>query len=823
MIALMIVYFTCSSLYIFIGISALLKDSKSKINKVFFIICINLSSWAFIYALMTVSADPGTAAFYRRLAAFSYSSVFSEILYYFIFLTNRKKFLKKPWHHIMIFLPVVVSIYLYFFQPATANDIVRISWGWAFLNPENRSLLWDYFFNIYYILYMVASTLLLFNWNKNTKFKREQKQSKIISCSIIITLVLGSIPDVILPRLGIPLMPPLAIIFILVVIISMWYSMIKYGLMSITVERVVLDVFKIMNEGLIVFNQELSIISANKGALQLLCYEETEIEGQSIDLVFPNKVDMSKLDWCNSYEIDMISKHNVKIPVLISSSVLLDNCGDTLGTVFIFQSILEIKQIQDKLRNAYDTLEIKVQERTHELSAVNIQLENEIQARIAKEEEIERLAFNDQLTGLPNRRLFNDRLNQAILQAVRNEESFAILFLDLDGFKMINDTMGHVYGDELLKKVAERLTNTLRKSDVIARVGGDEFLILLHNQTHRQYIEKICKIIINAIKEPFEICKNQIYITTSIGVSIYPQDGEDVQTLVKNADIAMYMAKENGKGKFALCDSLMKDNLDGLMKLSNDLYRALEFNELELYYQPQVDATSGRIVGLEALLRWNHSKLGLIGPIDFIPIAEKTGLIVVIGEWVLRTACTQAKAWQDSGFPNLSIAVNISVNQIQSHKIIKQVSKILIETGLSPKDLELEITENILMKDISYTIDTLKELKNLNVRIAIDDFGTGYSSLSYLKQLPLDRLKIAKTFIDGIDKNISDESIISTIIILGKKLGLNLIAEGVETEGQLQFLKTQMCDEIQGFYYYKPMPSIEIEKLLISTNVNVSI
>jgi len=483
----------------------------------------------------------------------------------------------------------------------------------------------------------------------------------------------------------------------------------------------------------------------------------------------------------------------------------------------INDNISSMKKIQSDLKMANNHLEIRVQERTQELNTINNMLEDEIEERIAKEEEIYQLVISDQLTGLPNRRLFNDRIEQAIVHAVRNEKSFEVLFLDLDGFKMINDTMGHAQGDELLKKVAERLTKVLRKNDVIARVGGDEFLILIHNAPDKESIEKVCQNIINAIKEPFNFPTSEIYITTSIGVSIYPQDGEDGETLVKNADIAMYVAKENGKGNYAFCNEQMKNNLDEVMMLTNDLYHALAANELELYYQPQVSTNSGGIVGLEALLRWNHPKLGLIGPADFIPIAEKTGLIVVIGEWVLRTACIQAKAWQDSGFPDLIIAINLSVNQISSHKLVQQVSNILLETGLNPKKLELEITESIFMKDINEIVNTLNKLKRLDIRIAIDDFGTDYSSLSYLKQLPLDRIKIAKTFIDGIDNNLSDESIISAIIVLGKKLGLDLIAEGVETDQQLQFLKNQLREEIQGFYFYKPMPAKEIERLLRST------
>jgi diguanylate cyclase (GGDEF)-like protein/PAS domain S-box-containing protein len=824
MIVLVILYLTCSSVYIFMGMLTLFKDLKSKINRIFFTICMNLSFWAFINALMVASVDARSATFYRRLMTLSWASFYSEVLYCIIYLTRKESYLKKPWHHIMLFFPAVFSIYLYFFQPATANDIVRIPYGWAFLEPQNRGILWNYFFNVYYISYTVAGVFMILNWGKKSKFTREQKQSKIIACSFIITAIIGTITDIILPQFGITLVPPVAIIFFIIAVGGIGYSIIKYRLMSLNTESVVLDVLKIMNEGLIISNHERSIISVNRGALQLLGYEETEIIGGSVDLVFSSKQDISELDRYNSCEIDMISKYNTKIPVLITSLGLQDKFKDKLGTVFIFQDISKIKQIQNKLTNAYDNLEKRVHERTYELNKVNLQLENEMRARIAKEEEIKKIAFSDYLTGLPNRRSFNNQLNEAILQAAQNKESLAIMFIDVDGFKMINDTMGHAQGDELLKKIAERLTNTLRKSDIFARVGGDEFLILLHSPTSKQYIEKICEDIINTVKDPFEVSKNDIYITTSIGVSIYPEDGEDVNTLVKNADIAMYKAKEYGKGRFAICNELMKNEVEEAMKLTNDLYRALELNELEVYYQPQVSTTTGRIVGLEDLLRWNHSKLGLIGPNDFIPIAEKTGLIVSIGEWVLRTACIQIKAWQDAGLPKISIAVNLSVNQIQSNKIVKLVSKILIETGLDPQNLELEITENILMKDINNIVNTLEELKNLNVRIALDDFGTEYSSLSYLKELPLDRIKIPKPFINGIDKNNRDEPIISAIIMLGKKFGLDLIAEGVETEVQFKFLKTHMCDEVQGFYFYKPMSTNEIEKLLksIYTISNIS-
>ena len=813
-------YLMCSVIYIFMGISTLLKDPKSKVNKIFFIMSITLYLWAIMLALLINSPDADTAAFYRRLITFCWSFLYYEFLYYCIYLTKNENIIDKLWMKILLLLPACITFCLYFFQPYTASDFAWTSYGWSILATQNRGLVWYCFFDAYYILYVLVGLLLIYHWGKKSKFKRELKQSRIIVSSMLITALIGTITDVILPQFKIQLMPQVTIIIFLIAIGGIWYSVSKYRLMGFTSESIFIDVLKIMDEGLIVLNEDGCIISANNGALELLGYEEIEIKHKFVSLVFSNTGDISKLNMCNSnsIEIDIKSKNNKKIPVLISSSVLLDNCGDKLGTVLIFNNIFEIKQIQNKLKDTNDNLEKRVQKRTCELSNVNKQLAKKIEEGIAKEEKIIKLAYNDHLTGLPNRRSFYDKLNQAILDAVINKNSFVILFLDLDGFKTINDTMGHAQGDELLKKVAQRLTNILSKSDVIARVGGDEFLILIYNQCGEQYIKKNCENIINTINEPFQFSKNEIYITTSIGVSIYPEDGTEVEDLVKNADIAMYKAKENGKGKYVLCNSLIKNNLDEVMKLTNDLYRALENNELELYYQPQVNTISGRIIGLEALLRWNHHSFGLLSPMIFIPIAEKTGLIVKIGEWALEVACKQIKVWQDLYIPSLSIAVNLSVNQIQSHKIVNQVSRILDETGLNPQNLELEITENILMKDLNYIVDILKKIRNLNVRIAIDDFGTDYSSLSYLKQLPLDRIKIPKCFIDGIGKNIADESIISSIIVLGKKLSLDLIAEGVETGCQLQFLKTQMCDEIQGFYYYKPMPANEIEILLKSIN-----
>lgn len=431
----------------------------------------------------------------------------------------------------------------------------------------------------------------------------------------------------------------------------------------------------------------------------------------------------------------------------------------------------------------------------------------------ASEDAIKHLAYYDHLTDLPNLRYFTEQLNHAINLANRTEKMFFIMFLDLDGFKMINDTMGHSTGDGLLKQVSQRLVNTLRKSDVVARVGGDEFVVMIENIKDENEIKIVAEKIIKCFRQPFVLNDREFFITTSIGIAVYPTDGNDADKLIKNADIAMYRAKQRGKNQYIFCTPGMKTRVDETMKLTGDLYRALERNEFELYYQPQVSCSTSEIVGLEALIRWNHPELGMISPGQFIPIAEQSGLIVSIGEWVMRTACRQNKAWQDAGCPPVRIGVNLSVQQMQDADIVNQVKDILRETGLDPHYLELEITESIAMSHKRY-IETLNALKELGIKIAIDDFGTQYSSLNYLKQLSVDRIKIAMPFIQGISENLKDEAITKTIITLAKSMGIDVIAEGVETRIQLEFLAQEKCDEIQGFYFYKPMPLNETEKLL---------
>lgn len=470
----------------------------------------------------------------------------------------------------------------------------------------------------------------------------------------------------------------------------------------------------------------------------------------------------------------------------------------------------EINVMLDRLHESHK----QIADSEHELRSIAAELHQEVAVRKKAQDEISYLAYHDHLTGLPNRLHFSEHLNHAIQLTKRTEKLLAILFLDLDGFKMINDSMGHLAGDLLLIEVSNRLKLMLRDSDTIARLGGDEFIVMVENIGNGKAIENIAKKILNSFREPFVLNNQECFISTSIGIAVCPPDGEDSETLIKNADIAMYRAKEKGKNQYVMCSEGIKNKVLETMLISNHLFRALEREEFEVFYQPQINCNTNSIVGAEALIRWHHPEMGMVLPGKFISIAEQTGLILPIGEWVLRTACMQNKAWQDAGYPKIRVGVNLSIRQFQNHNIVSEVQCILNDTGFDPSFLELEITESIAMREQGYILESLNMLRNMGIHIAIDDFGTEYSSMNHLKQLPVDRIKIPMPFVHGIDMGTKDQAITKSIIVLAKSLGLNVIAEGVETKTQHDFLTQKMCDEIQGFYHYKPMCSFDFEKLL---------
>ncbi len=430
------------------------------------------------------------------------------------------------------------------------------------------------------------------------------------------------------------------------------------------------------------------------------------------------------------------------------------------------------------------------------------------------EAHLDYLAHSDPVTGLPNRHAFNARLAFALSKVDQFGGMVGLLFLDLDDFKVVNDTLGHQNGDRMLKQVAQRLTGVLRTTDTICRIGGDEFAVILESATSSRESESVAAKLIAALAAPFPLDKHEMYVSASIGLAIYPLDSADLQALIRNADTAMYHAKSRGKNAFDRFHPDMEQRAQKRVQLENSMRKALERNELRVFFQPQISIATRRIVAVEALLRWEHPELGLIQPLEFIPVAEESGLIVPLGKWVLEAACEQAARWAAEGMRELSIAVNLSVRQMREEGLVDDILAILNRTGVAPGQLELEITETVLMEDVEENVRLLTRLKAEGICISIDDFGTGYSSMAYLKRFPIDQIKIDRTFITDLPADAEDRAITTAIIAMAHSLGVEVVAEGVETAAQLAFLDEHGCDRVQGYFLGAPLPGPHVTVLL---------
>ena len=480
------------------------------------------------------------------------------------------------------------------------------------------------------------------------------------------------------------------------------------------------------------------------------------------------------------------------------------------GAIWVVEDITERRLAQEALLRAHDELETRVAARTAELETANVQLQSEIFERMQAEKRIWHIAHHDALTGLPNRALLQDRLDQALIAAERNRNHVAVLFLDLDRFKNVNDSLGHDVGDALLQIVADRLVAVVRDIDTVCRLGGDEFVIILGAVNGPDDAVLICERIIAALAQPVDAMGHALRASTSIGIAFYPDDASDAPTLMKSADAAMYAAKSRGRNNFQFFSADLNAEALRFFQLEQKLRHAVGNRELVLYYQPQVDTSAHRVCALEALVRWQSPKSGLVPPAEFIPVAEETGLIVELGEWVLREACRQLREWHEAGWPRVPVAVNLSARQFQQRDLVARIRNILDETGLSPDMLELEITESCLMHSVDDALAQVRALAEMGIRLVIDDFGTGYSSLSYLKRFPVSQLKIDRSFVRDLCTDREDAAIVSSIIGLARTLDLDVVAEGVETTAQLAALRYEGCTFCQGYLFSRPRPAAEV-------------
>lgn len=473
-------------------------------------------------------------------------------------------------------------------------------------------------------------------------------------------------------------------------------------------------------------------------------------------------------------------------------------------------------------REAKRLLEInygELEEAYQKLSDAQAKLEKQYDELKLSEEQSKKLAYSDFLTELPNRAAFSIHLEER-MKEMESKGGFTLIYIDLDNFKTVNDGLGHSYGDELLVDVTGRFKEVLTKGDYLARFGGDEFMLLCNGITSREMIDVKVKKIQEKLEAPFVLSSKEFFVTSSMGVCIAPQDGNTPQMLIKNADAAMYMAKEQGKNACCYYTETINNTLMNLIVMQSELRHAIEREEFEVYYQAQIDLKEDRLVGFEALVRWNHPTRGLIGPGEFMGIAEETGLIVPIGRFVMFEACRQIAKWREEGFEDITVAVNLSGRQFRDADIVSLVKEVIETYQIEPKNLELEITETIALENLEYTIEIITALKEIGIKFALDDFGTGYSSMNYLKHLPVNNLKIDKSFVDTVLESKNDQTIVSTIIKLAQTLKLDVIAEGVENPEQVSFLKDARCNKAQGFLYSRPIPKDEAEELLKNFSVN---
>jgi len=481
------------------------------------------------------------------------------------------------------------------------------------------------------------------------------------------------------------------------------------------------------------------------------------------------------------------------------------------------------KQAAEFLCSAQLSLEKQIKQRTAELKSINQKLEKEMQVRLLAEERLKKQASYDELTGLPNRSLAADRLQQTLVKAKRHKLKPCVAFLDLDNFKYINDTFGHAAGDDLLKEAAKRLTECARRSDTVARLGGDEFLLILDddktNYPPESGIRHVAIRIIESFSKPFVIEGQELNITPSIGFAVYPKDGEDSNILMRHADAAMYRSKNDGKNTYCFYSPEMTVQAKLRMNVESQLRHALERNEFYIEYQPIVNLKNGGIVKAEALLRWDCDALGMITPDYFIPIAEETAMILPIGDWVIKQACKQVKNWRDSGWKNICITINVSARQFKSDSsLVKTVRDALENNNLASDAIQLELTEGILLEESSGSAEIMKQIENMGIKLLIDDFGTGYASLSYLQRYNFDSLKIDCSYIANVLHSKQDAKLVKAVIAMANSLGLSVISEGVETKGQLEFLLASDCEFMQGYYFSKPVSADEFVILLNKTN-----
>ncbi len=769
-----------------LGVYLLRSNPQARMNQVFFLVCAAFSVWSFGYTFLPGAETKAEAWLWFKVSAVGWTLSPSLILHFTLLLAHRDRILSRAWVYPLIYLPGLFFLGRAWFGETGVVDFVPTLFGWSDLyGPLSPGFA---LYLLFFALYLLYGLWVVLRFGLDSELISERRQAFVIVLTGLPILVAVTSSGIALPWLGIRNPPEIAHLLVLVWTLVIWNSVTKYKLMAMSPQAVAPNILATMTDAVVLLGRDHAIVSCNDAARRLFGLEG-RLTGLRLTemLHYTDPESAAQLESFllrdgSTTEISFHRAEDQEVILRVSTSLVRDYYGQQMGEVLVLRDVTAEKRNEDDLRY---------------------------------------MATHDTLTDLPNRSLLKDRLERALGRAERESGRFAVLMFDLDDFKRINDDLDHEVGDLVLRQTARRLVQCVRGLDTVCRLGGDEFLVIVEDLHEFEDADIVAQRILRAFEAPMFAKGQSVSVSGSIGISTFPADGCDVETLVKKADLALNSAKKTGRARFEFFSSEIEASNRERVWIESGLREALPRNEFFLVYQPLFDFASGGVAGIEALVRWKSAEMGLLAPMRFIPIAERSGLIVPIGEWILRTAARQNKEWQEAGLDPVPVSVNVSARQLREETFVDQVDAILNETALEPRYLEIELTESVMMEDLELAVQVMDRLADLGVRLVIDDFGVGYSSLGRLRQLPIDGIKVDRSFIEHIAEDEKERSLVMAIVAMARNLGLQVVAEGVETFDQLRALGSFederlpdfRCDRVQGFLFSRPVDGKEIPGL----------
>ena len=770
-----------------LGVYLLRSNPREALNRVFFLICVGFAFWSFGYTFLPGAATTTDAWIWFKVSAVGWTLAPSLLLHFCILLSRQRHLLSRPWVFPAIYAPGLYFLARAWFGEMGVVDFVQTRFGWSDLYGPVSAGFAAYL--MFFPIYILVGLFVVVRHAASSDLVSEKRQGYVIVLTGLPVLAAVSLSGIVLPSMEIRNPPEIAHLIVLIWTLVIWNSVSKYKLMVMSPAAVAPNILATMADAVVLLGRDHTIVTCNDAARRLFSKTAKRLEGMKVsellvqsDPEAAEELESFFLRDGNTLEITYNPSGDEESVLRISTSEVCDYYDQTMGEVLVLRDVTSEKKAESDLRY---------------------------------------LATHDPLTDLPNRTLLQDRLERALGRAERENSRFAVLMFDLDDFKQINDEMDHEVGDLVLRHTARRLTHCVRGLDTVCRLGGDEFLVIVEDLHEFEDADIVAQRILRAFQAPMVVKGQSVSAHGSLGISTYPADGSDVQTLVKKADLALNTAKKQGRSNFQFFAPDMEASNRERVRIERGLQEALQKDEFFLVYQPLFDFDTGRVAGIEALIRWKSEEMGLLGPLRFIPVAERSGLIVPIGEWVLRTACRQNREWQDAGLEKVSVSVNVSARQLREEDFVERVAMIVRETGLDPQYLEIELTESATMEDLDHSLEVLTGLSDLGVRLVIDDFGTGYSSLARLRELPIDGIKVDRSFIENIAEDPKERSLVMAIVAMARNLDLQVVAEGVETFDQLRALGSLegqpipvfRCDRVQGFLFSRPVDHEEVPGL----------